>query len=123
MNKKFLAYITILLIAISVVFPLALPVRAVAPVCKEATTNIAAVDTAIVFGTGSFQHVIIKTSTTAAIVYISPNNTTATVADFQVDPGGSLSLGLAGGAGTLPAMTGFHYLGASATGTISYVAW
>jgi len=119
MTKRLLAYLTLILLAIFT----ALPVIAVPPVCKEATSNIAAVDTAIVFGTGSYQHVIIKTSTNAATVYVSPNNTTATASDFQIDPGGSLSLGLAGGAGTLPAMTGFHYIGASATGTISYVAW
>jgi|ERR1700723_544579 len=92
---------------------------AIAPICQEGTVNIAATDTAISFN-GSFSHIIIKTSSTAAIVYVSPNNTTATSADFQVDPGASLNLGLAG---HMAAQTGFHYIGASATGTLSWLAY
>jgi hypothetical protein len=94
-------------------------VYATAPIVQEATANIAATDTAITFG-GSFSHIIIKTSTSAAIIYVDPNNNTATTADFQIDPGSSVALGLNG---NMAATTGFHYIGASATGTISWVAW
>lgn len=120
MTKRFLAYTTLLLIAIFTALPLA--VEAVPPIGKDATSNIAAVSTLISWSPALYQHVIIKTSTNAAIVYVNINSGTATATDFQIDPGGSLALGI-GNTGNMPAMSGFTYLGASATGTISYTAW
>lgn len=87
---------------------------------QSGTSNIAASDTAITFGS-TFQHVIIKTSSSAAIVYVDINNNTATSADFQLDPGSGLGLGLGGT--NMVGMSGFHYIGASATGTISWIGW
>lgn len=120
MTKRFTAYITLLLIAIFTALPLV--VVAAPPIGKDATSNIAASSTLISWSPALYQHVIIKTSTNAAIVYVNVNSATATVNDFQIDPGGSLSLGM-GSTGNMAAMTGFTYIGASATGTISYTAW
>jgi hypothetical protein len=122
MTKRFLAYTTLLIIAIFT----ALPCLASLQIGLDKTANIAAVSTTLTFtqpggGAGLYSHVIIKTSTNAAIVYVNINNGTATATDFQIDPGGSLALGC--GVDTMSPMSGFTYLGASATGTISYVCW
>lgn len=116
--KIFLAYVIYVAILFIGIFNCS-DVYAIPPVCSEGTANIAASDTAITFG-GTFSHVIIKTSSSAAIIYVDPNNNTATSADFQIDPGGGFSFGMSN---NLPGITGFHYLGASATGTISWMAW
>lgn len=107
------------LIALVFAFVCTTSVKAAAPLCVQGTVNIAAVDTAIVFG-GLFSHIIIKTSTNAAIAYIDLNNNTATTADFQIDPGGSYQYGFDGDGTAAP---GFHYIGATATGTLSYTAY
>ncbi len=114
--RRLLSYFILLGIVVIATISSALAVI----VGQTGTSSIAASDTAISFG-GTFQHVIIKTSTGAAIVYIDINNNTATSANFQLDPGAGLSLGM--GPGNMPGMTGFHYIGASAAGTISWVVW
>lgn len=89
-------------------------------ICMQGTVNIANTDTAVALG-GTFQHLIIKTSSAAAIVYVDPNNNPATTADFQIDPGGSLNMGM--GTNNMVGVSSFHYIGATATGTLSWVAW
>jgi len=62
-------------------------------------------------------HVLVKTPSTAAILYIDfANGAAATSADFQLDPGAGILI-------EGPSITTFKILGASATGTYSVLAW
>lgn len=79
------------------------------------TAAVANVDTTIAFG-ASFTHAIIKTDTGASAIFVDLANGTATTADFKVDGGGALTY-------TGAPITGFHYIGSSASGNISYLAW
>jgi hypothetical protein len=82
----------------------------------NATTNVANTSTTITLAAAS-KHVIIKTDPAAAIIYVDLTNSTATTADFRIDPGGALIVELAAG------ITAFKYIGATATGTISVCAF
>jgi hypothetical protein len=101
----------------------AIPCIAIAPICQEATINIAAGDQTVSFN-GKFSHVQISTSPGASTVYINPNNVTASSADYALTTsatiGGYLQYGLAG---QMSAQTGFHYFGAGTTGTLSWIAY
>jgi hypothetical protein len=79
------------------------------------TASVANSDTTITL-TKASRHVIIKTDPAAAIIYVDLNSGTATTADFRIEPGGALTYE------GEPVAT-FHYIGATATGTISVMAW
>lgn len=79
------------------------------------TAAIAAADTAVALGTAC-RHVIIKSDVGAAAIYVDLANGTATTADFKIDPGGSIYY-------YGQAISSFHYIGASAAGNISVLAW
>lgn len=89
------------------------------PSGDRGTSAISASDTNIALN-GSYRNIIIKTDTGAATIYVSLDGATTTVGGtntFEIDGGGSLNRLLA------PAISHFHYIGASATGNISYEAW
>lgn len=79
------------------------------------TQNVAAVDTAIVMVAPS-SHVIVTTSPAAAAVSVNLNNGTATAANYTINPGTTLTY-------NGRPLVGIHYIGASATGTISVAGW
>lgn len=79
------------------------------------TAAIANIDTTIAFGITA-THAIIKTDSGASNIFVDLANGTATTADFKIDGGGALTYTGAG-------ITGFHYIGSSASGNISYLAW
>lgn len=114
MQKRLLAY----LFALMLTYVCSTSAYALPPVVKDATINIAAGDQTVNIGTGSYLHIIIHTSTTAAIVYINLNNTTASATNFEIDPGAGLTV-----TNSMNGIVGFHYFGSAATGTLSYMAW
>lgn len=79
------------------------------------TASIAASDTTVTLAAAS-RHVIIKSDVGAAAIYVDLANGTATTADFKIDPAGSVTY-------EGPAISSFHYIGASAAGNISVLAW
>jgi len=80
------------------------------------TANIANSDTILTLVVPS-RRVTIKTSvTTAPAVYVDFAGGVATTADFQVDPGGTISY-------EGEPIQSIHYIGAAATGTISVLAY
>jgi hypothetical protein len=79
------------------------------------TANVAAADTVLTLVVPS-RRVTIKTNSAAAICYIDFAGGTATSADFQLDPAGSISY-------EGEPIQSIHYLGAAATGTISVLAY
>lgn len=79
------------------------------------TANVANTSTAITLATAS-RRIVVKTDPAAAIIYVDLAGGTATTADFRVEPGGALVY-------EGEPITTFNYIGATATGTISVLAY
>lgn len=86
------------------------------PTIISTTSAVPASSTTISLNHGC-RHIVIKTDTGAAALYVRLDGTTATQSNFKIDGGGSLSMD------ALPLVTQVTIIGAAATGNYSILAW
>lgn len=79
------------------------------------TANVANTSTALNCVVPS-RRLVIKTDPAAAVIYVDLAGGTATTADFRIDPGASFVY-------EGEPISTFNYIGATATGTVSVMAW
>lgn len=79
------------------------------------SSAILAADTPVVL-TAPSGHVVIQLSAASAAVSLNLNNGTATTSMYTIPAGGTFTY-------YGRELVGFHYIGATATGTISVAAW